>query len=73
MKNHMINTLSRIAGRHFAKCWSRSFVPSSYTFAVLDVYCGLRRMLPTKPCGKHLGNHDGSKMKPWLATQGWSA
>ena len=65
MKNHMINTLSRIAGRHFAKCWSRSFVPSSYTFAVLDVYCGLRRM--------HLGNHDGSKMKPWLATQGWSA
>jgi len=71
MKNRMINTLSRLAGSHFAKCWNRPMVPASYTLAVLDVYIGLRRMLPVADAqGRHLGNHFGSKYKPWKATQG---
>jgi len=71
MKNRMINLLSRLAGRHFAKCYTRTMVPANYTLAVLDVYIGLRRMLPIADRnGNHLGNHDGSRKTPWKATQG---
>ena len=46
-------------------------VPALYTLAVLDVYIGLRRMLPIADGnGNHLWNHDGSNKSPWKATQG---
>jgi len=71
MKNKTLNLLSRIAGRHFARCHASGIIPSNYTLGVLGVYIGLRRMLPVADLqGRHLGNHLGSKYKPWKATQG---
>jgi hypothetical protein len=71
MKNSTINFLSRLAGKHFARSYrSNRFSNPRYTLGVLDVYIGLRRMLPRATCGNHVGNHHGSAMKPWKATQG---
>jgi len=40
--------------------------------AALDTYRFLRRKLPKDDTGRHLGNHAGSKQKPFRATQGES-
>ena len=71
MKNFTLNIISRILGKHFAMAYTNTTLFSNgYVDASLDAYRSVRRLLPVQPCGKHLGNHDGSKLKPYLATQG---
>lgn len=69
MRNHIINTLSRFVGKHFAKCYRRNWVSANYTLRVLDAYISLRQKLPLMADGKHWGNHYYSRMLPWRATQ----
>ena len=69
MKNFTLNIISQILGKHFAWAYRTQSVPSGYVFASLDAYRSVRRLLPMQSCGKYLGNHKGSKMKPFLATQ----
>jgi hypothetical protein len=68
MKNFIINSLSILAGKRFARIYA-SQASNEKTFKALDLYRSLRRRLPLSGT-KHLGNHDGSKFRPWLATQG---
>ena len=69
MKNFTLNIISRVLGKHFAWAYASSVVPFGYAMKSLDAYRAVRRLLPMQPCGKYLGNHNGSKMKPFLATQ----
>lgn len=70
MKNFIINSLSILAGKRFARIYA-SQSSAKKTLKALDTYRSLRRRLPLADGQtKHLGNHDGSKFRPWLATQG---
>jgi hypothetical protein len=70
MKNFILNSLSIFAGKRFARLYA-SDASNVKTFKALDTYRSLRRRLPlVDGQAKHLGNHDGSKFRPWLATQG---
>lgn len=71
MKNFTLNLISRVLGKHFAWAYKTNLVSANYTNNALDAYCSVRRMLPVADAaGRHLGNHYGSKKKPYLATQG---
>jgi hypothetical protein len=69
MKNIILNSYSVLVGKVFA--FSYALFPSEHkmVLAILDHYIATRRMLPRMECGKHFGNHDGSDMRPFLATQ----
>jgi hypothetical protein len=69
MKNEIINAYSRLVGRLFAVTYKLLPNENKLVLGLLNHYIGLRQSLPVMKCGKHLGNHDGSDMKPWLATQ----
>jgi len=71
----LINYLSVLAGRSFAKSWnSQCLAPpqeqSWMTLRKLDVYVALRRRLPVMSDGLHWGNHWCSDKEPVRATQG---
>ena len=71
MKYSFINLLSVFAGRKFHKAYhSSTDTLGRKTMAWKNVYVGLRQMMPTAKCGRHVGNHLGSSCKPFLATQG---
>jgi len=70
LRNYSLNVISRLLGKHFAMAYSSKLFSDAYTFRALDAYRAVRRLLPVQPCGKHFGNHNGSKLKPYLATQG---
>lgn len=58
-----------------AKAFHALYAPQNATanrkaMRVLDHYRSVRRMLPVMSDGNHWGNHDGSKKKPFYATQG---
>jgi len=64
----IINFASTIQGRRFAKAYkAQNFDKAD---RLLESYKGLRRMLPIAAGGNHWGNHNGSKRKPYRATQG---
>ena len=68
MKNFIINSLSILAGKRFARLWAKG---SDKSLNALETYKSLRRKLPVQfSTGNHIGNHVGSKYRPWLATQG---
>jgi hypothetical protein len=70
LRNNTLNLISRVLGSHFAMAHnSRLFTPA-YALRTLDAYRSVRRRLPVMACGKHYGNHAGSKRKPYEATQG---
>jgi hypothetical protein len=69
MKNYFYNALSILAAKRFVRLYNDTRNNSDKVLAALDTYCNLRRKLP-KIDGKHLGNHTGSKLTPWRATQG---
>ena len=69
MKNDIINTYSHLVGSLFAFTYKALPSENKLVLALLDHYISLRQSLPRMACGKHYGNHDGSAMKPWLATQ----
>jgi hypothetical protein len=69
----IINYLSILAGRSFAKSWNsaESYHNQSWmTLRKLDVYVALRRRLPIMSDGIHWGNHWISDKAPVRATQG---
>jgi len=70
LKNFIYNSLSIMAGKRFARLYAKN-ADASKTLRALDTYRSLRRKLPTVGYSRnHLGNHFGSKYRPWLATQG---
>jgi hypothetical protein len=71
MKNLLLNLLSRYYGKQFAKNWKSSRLYQSHKCLKYKAkYIATRQKLPVLECGNHLGNHKGSKYKPFLATQG---
>ena len=73
MKNFIINSLSIVAGKRFARLYKNPKNSAQTVESALDLYRSLRRMLPVEQNGNgnHIGNHLHSKYRPWLATQGW--
>tara|TARA_B100000029_G_scaffold299501_1_gene292448 strand:+ start:70 stop:312 length:243 start_codon:yes stop_codon:yes gene_type:complete len=71
MKNFIINSLSIFAAKRFARIWRNPRKTTSQKMRALDLYRSLRRKLPLKGFN-HLGNHESSKYRPYLATQGCS-
>lgn len=69
IKHTIINSLSILAGKRFARLYSNPKNSSKKVLGALDTYRALRRMLP-KVDGNHIGNHTHSKYRPWNATQG---
>ena len=70
---YLINKLSIMAGRKFHDAYHDDNT-GRQTNAWLNIYVGLRQMLPkveTVTDNNHYGNHHGSDMKPWKATQGF--
>jgi len=64
----IINFASTIQARRFASAYkARKFDLADRR---LETYKTLRRMLPIAAGGNHWGNHNGSKRKPYRATQG---
>ena len=70
MKNKIINAYSTLVGRLFAFTYKALPYENKLVLALLDHYIRLRQSLPIMSCGKHYGNHYGSDMKPFTATQG---
>ena len=70
IKNNTLNLISRILGSHFAMAHNSWLFTPAYALRTLDAYRSVRRRLPVMACGKHYGNHAGSKRKPYKATQG---
>lgn len=70
MRNFVFNSLSILAGKRFARKYANTRCSIDEVDAALDLYRSLRRQLPKKD-GTHLGNHYGSRMNPWKATQGY--
>ena len=74
---YLINKLSILAGRSFAKSWNSAesrHNQSWMTLKKLDLYIALRRKLPiivSRHGIAHEGNHYYSTKKPWRATQGF--
>lgn len=64
----IINFASTIQGRRFAKAYKAG--DHELAYKRLETYKTLRRMLPIAAGGNHWGNHNGSKRKPFRATQG---
>jgi len=70
MKNFIFNSLSIMAGKRFARLYANN-ANAPKTLRALDTYRSLRRKLPVVGYSRnHLGNHWGSRLRPWLATQG---
>jgi len=70
---YIINFLSILAGRRFAKAYANNPNPQVANDR-LETYKSLRRMLPrvhSRDNSNHFGNHKGSKHKPWKSTQGF--
>ena len=71
--NKLINYLSILAGRKFHTAYHNDHT-NRKAEGWLNIYIGLRQMLPTvhswRGKANHLGNHYGSSYKPWKATQG---
>lgn len=72
MKNTIINALSILAAKRFVRKYRNTSLHSDEVLGALDTYRFLRRKLPKDDTGRHLGNHAGSKQKPFRATQGES-
>ena len=70
MKNFIFNSLSIFAGKRFARIYRKHGAASLRTVRALNTYRALRRKLPIAIGGNHLGNHGGSKYRPFCATQG---
>jgi hypothetical protein len=71
MRNFVFNSLSILAGKRFARKYANTKSTPAEIDAALDLYKALRRQLPKRGLGNcHLGNHYGSRMNPWKATQG---
>lgn len=64
----IVNIISRIQGARFAKAWEKG--QTAKADRLLNSYCSWRRRLPVMADGNHWGNHLGSALKPWRATQG---
>jgi hypothetical protein len=69
MKNDIINIYSHLVGSLFAFTYKAFPSENKLVLGLLNHYISLRQSLPRMACGKHYGNHDGSPMKPWRATQ----
>jgi hypothetical protein len=74
---YIINYLSILAGRSFAKSWNSAESRDNQrwiTLKKLEIYVALRRRLP-KVLSIHDNNHEGnnyrSSKKPYWATQGF--
>lgn len=70
IKNNTLNLISRVLGSHFAMAHNSWLFTPAYALRTLDAYRSVRRRLPVMACGKHYGNHAGSRRKPYEATQG---
>jgi len=70
---YLINLYSQFVAKRFEHLYHTSYNHRQDIKAmkVLNHYRSVRRLLPLEKCGKHFGNHDGSKKKAFCATQGY--
>ena len=61
--------LASIAMGHIFRVGYHHLAPR-HADKLLNGYIGLRRMQPRMECGKHWGNHNGSKKRPIKACLG---
>jgi hypothetical protein len=69
---YIINLYSQLVAKRFEVLYHSPIHNDNVkAMKVLDHYRSVRRVLPIHQCGKHFGNHDGSKKKAFFATQGF--
>ena len=68
MKRQVLHLASIAMGHAFRLSYSH--LAPRHADKVLNGYIALRRMQPRMECGKHWGNHDGSKKRPIKACLG---
>jgi len=70
--NYFLNLYSILVAKRFETLYhSPNSKHNAKALDVLDHYRTVRRLLPIQACGRHLGNHKGSKQKAFKATQGF--